>query len=92
MGSPDRGGRLVEDSGPGNDWRCVVSWRLPGVQSRGTAVYRLDVFPDGRYLADGDGPKEVNGYFQVRTPTGDAPNPLWQLDSTVDLLSRAPKG
>ena len=42
--------------------------------------------PDGRYVADGDGPKEVNGFFQVRTPHGDAPNPLWQFDGTVDLL------
>ena len=43
---------------------------------------------DGKYVADGDGPKEVNGYFQVRTPTGDAPNPLWQLDGSLDLLAQ----
>ena len=43
--------------------------------------------PNGRYVADGDGPKEVNGYFLVRTPTGDAPNPLWQFDGLVDLLA-----
>ena len=42
----------------------------------------------GRFVADGDGPKEVNGYFQVRTPTGDAPNPLWQLDGSLDLLAQ----
>ena len=29
----DRGGSLVEDVGPGNDWRCVVSWHLPGVDA-----------------------------------------------------------
>jgi ABC-2 type transport system permease protein len=28
----------------------------------------------------------VNGYFLMRTATGDAPNPLWQFDSVVDLL------
>jgi ABC-2 type transport system permease protein len=38
-------------------------------------------------MADGDGPKEVNGYFLVRTPAGDAPNPLWQFDGDVDLLA-----
>ncbi len=90
--SCDKGGSRVLDEGPGNDWRCVVSWHLPGVDAVGTAIYQLDVTADGRYVADGDGPKEVNGYFQVRTPTGDAPNPLWQFDGTVDLLASTPKG
>jgi ABC-2 type transport system permease protein len=85
----DKGGRRVVDVGPGHDWRCVVSWHLPGVDRVGTAIYQLDVTPDGRYIADGDGPKEVNGYFQVRTRTGDAPNPLWQFDGNVDLLAKA---
>ncbi|MGQ4432332.1 MULTISPECIES: ABC transporter permease [unclassified Streptomyces] len=78
--------------GPGNDWRCVVSWHLPGVAVTGTAIYQLDIGPDGRYVADGDGPKEVNGYFLVRTPTGDTPNPLWQFDGNVDLLDTTSKG
>jgi ABC-2 type transport system permease protein len=85
--SCDKGGSRVLDQGPGNDWRCVVSWHLPGATAVGTAIYQLDVTADGRYVADGDGPKEVNGYFQVRTPTGDAPNPLWQFDGNVDLLA-----
>ncbi|MEV7385341.1 ABC transporter permease [Streptomyces sp. NPDC091215] len=72
--------------GAGNDWRCVVSWQLPGVAVAGTAIYQLDITSDGRFVADGDGPKEVNGYFLVRTPTGDAPNPLWQFDGNVELL------
>jgi ABC-2 type transport system permease protein len=87
----DRGGSLVEDLGPGNDWRCVVTWRLPGATATGSAIYQLDVTPDGRYVADGDGPQEVNGFFQIHTATGDAPNPLWQFDGSVDLLTaRAP--
>lgn len=85
--SCDKGGSLVADVGPGNDWRCIVKWRLPGSSAVGSAVYQLDVSPDGRYVADGDGPQEVNGFFRVRTPTGDAPNPLWQFDGLVDLLS-----
>ncbi|WP_329255098.1 hypothetical protein OG417_13560 [Actinoallomurus sp. NBC_01490] len=85
--SCDKGGPRVPDHGPGNDWRCVVSWHLPGTTAVGQAIYQLDVTADGRYVADGDGPKEVNGYFQVRTPTGDAPNPLWQFDGNVDLLA-----
>ncbi|MQY36546.1 hypothetical protein SRB17_45480 [Streptomyces sp. RB17] len=83
----DKGSVRVAAEGPGNDWRCVVSWHLPGVEATGTAVYQLDVTSDGRFVADGDGPKEVNGYFLVRTPTGDAPNPLWQFDGNVELLS-----
>jgi ABC-2 type transport system permease protein len=83
----DKGGPLVEDLGPGNDWRCVVTWHLPGATATGSAVYQLDVNPDGRYVADGDGPQEVNGFFQVHTSTGDAPNPLWQFDGSVDLLT-----
>jgi ABC-2 type transport system permease protein len=82
-----KGDGLVSAEGPGNDWRCVVSWHLPGVAATGSAVYQLDVTSDGRYVADGDGPKEVNGYFQVRTPDGDQPNPLWQFDANVELLS-----
>ncbi|BCJ35351.1 ABC transporter permease [Actinocatenispora thailandica] len=90
--SCDKGGSRVVDEGPGNDWRCVVTWHLPGVKAVGTATYQLDVTADGRYVADGDGPKSVNGYFPVPTPTGDAPNPLWQFDGTVDLLPSPPKG
>jgi ABC-2 type transport system permease protein len=82
----DKGGDRVADRGPGNDWRCVVSWRLPGSTAEGSAIYQLDVTAEGRYVADGDGPKEVNGFFSVRTPSGDAPNPLWQFDGYVDLL------
>jgi ABC-2 type transport system permease protein len=87
--SCDKGGGLVADVGAGNDWRCVVSWRLPGATAIGSAIYQLDVTPDGRYRADGDGPQEVNGFFQLRTATGDAPNPLWQFDGSVDLLTPA---
>lgn len=82
-----RGGSPGDDEGAGNDWRCAVSWHIPGATAVGTALYQLDVAAEGRYVADGDGPKEVNGYFQVRTPSGDAANPLWQIDSLVDLSS-----
>ncbi|HEY2640019.1 MAG TPA: ABC transporter permease [Streptosporangiaceae bacterium] len=84
----DKNGGLAEASGPGNGWRCTVTWHVPGVvDAEGQAIYQLDVTPDGRYIADGDGPVQVNGYFLVRTPTGDAANPLWQFDGTVDLLA-----
>ena len=88
----NKGGGMIAPDGPGNDWRCYVYWHLPGVGATGTAIYQLDVNPNGRYVADGDGPKEVNGYFLVHTPYGDAPNPLWQFDGAVDLLPTASKG
>ena len=88
----DKGGGRVADAGPGNDWRCVVSWHIPGATAVGSAVYQLDVTADGRYVADGDGPQEVNGFFLLRTATGDAPNPLWQFDGLVDLLAPTTKG
>jgi ABC-2 type transport system permease protein len=77
---------LGAQEGPGNDWRCTVSWHIPGVSLTGQAVYQLDVTASGRYTADGDGPQEVNGYFLLRTADGDVPNPLWQFDGDVDLL------
>jgi len=88
-----KGSGLVDQEGPGNDWRCTVNWHLPGVNdATGQAVYQLDVSPNGRYVADGDGPNQVNGYFVLRAPYGDAPNPLWQFDGLVDLLGPASKG
>ncbi|AQW53062.1 ABC transporter permease [Streptomyces violaceusniger] len=90
--SCNKGSVRAAAQGPGNDWRCVVTWHLPGVEATGQAIYQLDVTPDGRFMADGDGPKEVNGYFLVRTPDGDAPNPLWQFDGNVELLDTTPKG
>src|SRR5262249_34987843 len=32
----NKGGGKVAAQGPGNDWRCVVSWHLPGVEAAGT--------------------------------------------------------
>jgi ABC-2 type transport system permease protein len=87
-----KGDKLTAQQGPGNDWRCSVYWHLPGTGATGAAVYQLDVSPNGRYVADGDGPNEVNGYFVMHAPYGDAPNPLWQFDGLVDLLAPVSKG
>lgn len=88
-----KGVGLVAQEGPGNDWRCYVNWHIPGVNdATAQAIYQLDVSPNGRYVADGDGPNEVNGYFVVHTQYGDAPNPLWQFDGLVDLLASTSKG
>jgi ABC-2 type transport system permease protein len=58
-------------------------WSVSQASLAGLVAEELE---DGRYVADGDGPQEVNGFFQVHTSTRDAPNPLWQFDGSVDLL------
>ena len=63
-----------------------------GIGDPDTPTYGPIVEAAQRAVADGDGPKEVNGFFLVRTANGDAPNPLWQFDGNVDLLPPAPKG
>ncbi|WP_042378176.1 ABC transporter permease [Streptacidiphilus melanogenes] len=78
---------LGAQAGPGNDWRCTVSWNVPGYDIATQAVYQLNVTANGRYTADGDGPVQVNGYFLIITGGKAAPNPLWQFDGNVDLLS-----
>jgi ABC-2 type transport system permease protein len=88
-----KGEGLVAQQGPGVDWRCTVYWHLPGSgAATGAAIYQLEVSPNGRYVADGDGPQEVNGYFILHTAFGDAPNPLWQFDGLIDLLAPTSKG
>ena len=84
--SCEKGDAMEEDVGPGTDWRCQVNWHIPGATATGSAIYQVDVQPDGRIVADGDGPKAVNGYFTVRTVAGTVANPLWQVDSLVDLF------
>ncbi|MEY9964311.1 ABC-2 type transport system permease protein [Streptacidiphilus sp. MAP12-16] len=77
---------LGAQEGPGNDWRCTVYWNVPGYNVTAQAVYQLNVTPNGRYIADGDGPVQVNGYFLIVTQGRVVPNPLWQFDGNVDLL------
>ncbi|MEZ0111933.1 ABC-2 type transport system permease protein [Catenulispora sp. EB89] len=78
---------LGTQEGPGTDWRCTVSWSVPGDNVTAQAIYQLDVTANGRYIADGDGPQEVNGYFLIVLNGKTISNPLWQFDGNVDLLS-----
>lgn len=78
---------LGTQEGSGNDWRCTISWGVPGDNITATSVYQLDVTANGRYIADGDGPQEVNGYFLIVTGGQTVSNPLWQFDGNVDLIS-----
>jgi ABC-2 type transport system permease protein len=77
---------LHAQEGPGNDWRCTVTWTVPGYNAPAQAIYQLNVTANGRYTADGDGPVQVNGYFLIITQGTASPNPLWQFDGNVDLL------
>ncbi|GAA2148827.1 ABC transporter permease [Kitasatospora kazusensis] len=83
----DKSAGLGAQEGPGNDWRCTVTWTVPGYNSTAQAIYQLDVGANGRYTADGDGPVEVNGYFLIVSGGQAVPNPLWQFDGNVDLLA-----
>lgn len=83
----DKSAGLGAQTGPGNDWRCTVSWAVPGAGAAAQAVYQLDVAADGRYIADGDGPVQLNGYFLIVVDGQAVPNPLWQFDGNVDLLA-----
>ncbi|WEO93027.1 ABC transporter permease [Streptomyces sp. FXJ1.172] len=83
----DKSEGLGAQAGPGNDWRCTVSWNVPGYNVTAQAVYQVDVTPTGRYIADGDGPVQVNGYFLIINAGKPTPNPLWQFDGNVDLIS-----
>ena len=79
---------LGAQEGPGNDWRCTVYWVVPGDNVTAQAFYQLNVTANGRYIADGDGPVQVNGYFLIATEGQIVPNPLWQFDGNVDLLAK----
>jgi ABC-2 type transport system permease protein len=83
----DKSYGMGAQEGPGNDWRCTVSWTVPGSTVTARAVYQLNVTANGRWIADGDGPVQVNGYFLIVTAGKAVPNPLWQFDGNVDLLS-----
>jgi ABC-2 type transport system permease protein len=85
--SCDKSEGLDAQQGSGNDWRCTVSWTVPGYNATAQAVYQLNVTANGRYTADGDGPVQVNGYFLIVSAGKAAPNPLWQFDGDVDLLA-----
>ena len=74
-------------AGSGNDWRCAVYWVVPGSTVTAQAVYQVNVSANGRYIADGDGPAQVNGYFLIVSGGDAVPNPLWQFDGDVDLLT-----
>jgi ABC-2 type transport system permease protein len=78
---------LGTQEGPGTDWRCTVSWSVPGDNITAQAIYQLDVTANGRYIADGDGPQEVNGYFLIVSGGKTVSNPLWQFDGNVDLVA-----
>jgi ABC-2 type transport system permease protein len=79
---------LGSQTGSGNDWRCTVYWNVPDYAVTGQAVYQLDVTANGRYIADGDGPVQVNGYFLIVTNGKTVNNPLWQFDGIVDLIAK----
>ena len=86
----DRGDQATPDEGPGTDWQCVVTFLVDGAGTPATALYHLEVRTDGSYVADGEGPRQVNELrtLPVESPGGgvsaaEVLNPLWQLEGAV---------
>ena len=62
-----------------------ATFAIPKVNGHSALVGQIRYSPDGfTVYAAING---QNSFFQVRTSTGDAPNPLWQFDASVDLLT-----
>ncbi len=81
----DKGGPATPDTGPGTAWQCVITWQVAGASTPAQAVYQVDVKADGRYTADGEGPRQVNEQHSIAGPDGrQVTNPLWQFDGAVD--------
>ena len=80
-----RGGSTGTGSGPGNDWRCAITYRSGQRAVPAVATYSLQVRPNGCFTADGDEPAElVSAPTVVRVDGTAVPNPLWQVDGCFD--------
>ncbi len=72
-------------AGAAADWVCSISWLVDGPGTPATALYNLDVMPNGCYTADGDGPSSLNGSASLQTESGPKINPLFRFDGCFDL-------
>lgn len=79
-----RAGGVEAGRGPGEDWRCEVTYASGRERVPALATYGLRVRADGCFTADGDEPAELVAQQTVVRPDGvSVPNPLWQLDGCV---------
>lgn len=79
-----RAGGVDSGSGPGEDWRCQVTYESGRQRVPALVTYSLTVRADGCFTADGDEPAELVTQQSVVRPDGvTVPNPLWQLDGCI---------
>lgn len=79
-----RAGGVGAGAGPGQDWRCEVTYDVGRERIPALATYSLTVKADGCFSADGDEPAELVAQQSVVRPDGvTVPNPLWQLDGCI---------
>ena len=76
-----RGGGDTLDEGPGDDWRCLVTYADPALGPRQVA-YEDVLKPDGCFTADG--PPSVVGDARVGTADGSSHlNPVYAFDGCL---------
>ena len=78
-----KGGPSTPDSGPGDDWTCVVHWPSPSGITE-PIVYDVSVKAGGCYTATG--PATTIGQQNIQTQDGrTVPNPLYAFDGCLDI-------
>ena len=83
VASCTKGGPSTPDSGPGDDWVCVVHWPSPSGITEPIS-YDVRVQPDGCYTADG--PATTIGQQTMQTAAGKTvPNPLYAFDGCLNV-------
>jgi hypothetical protein len=83
LASCTKGGASTPDSGPGDDWVCVVHWPSPSGITEPIA-YDVRVAANGCYTADG--PASTIGQQTMQTTDGrTVPNPLYAFDGCLNL-------
>lgn len=79
--SCQRGGGDTLDEGPGDDWRCLVSFLDPSLGAK-QVLYEVVLKPEGCFTADG--PPAVVGDARIRHADGMARlNPIYAFDGCL---------
>lgn len=83
----DKGGPKVEDTGPGADWICLMSWKDPAVPlPDGTGKFELQVRSNGCFTAGA--PSKLIGTVMIPDRRGnDVLNPVFEFDACFDPAS-----
>ena len=80
----DKGGPKVADSGPGNNWICLMSWHDPNIdQTVLPGKFEVNIHSNDCYTAGG--PSKIVGLAIITDKNGnDATNPVFEFDGCFD--------